>query len=224
MNFGEQSPFISKSNRGGRGIGVRLWKSLEYFSNYLEKDFSTELPVDGIMLLQQYIKAPQPFIIRCEFVGGKFLYAVKVNTSEGFELCPADNCSQIQNFKTNFEIMREYDNHPIIQQYETFLKSNSIEVCGIEFIKDEHGQIWTIDVNTNTNYNLAAEQKFFGKMTAMCQITSFLCNELYKQSNSASQHTRKWSWLNVHRYFTTTAVLGCMYRRVSDTLRRTRSE
>ncbi len=52
-----------------------------------------EEPIDGITLIQQYIEAPEPYITRCEFVGGQFVYAVKVDTSEGFELCPADACS-----------------------------------------------------------------------------------------------------------------------------------
>lgn len=35
----------------------------------------------------------QPFIARAEFVGGRFVYAVRVDTSAGsFELCPADAC------------------------------------------------------------------------------------------------------------------------------------
>jgi hypothetical protein len=29
-----------------------------------------------------------PLITRAEFVGGKFIYAVEVDTSGGFELCP----------------------------------------------------------------------------------------------------------------------------------------
>ena len=48
--------------------------------------------VDGIMLVQRYIKAPQPSITRVEFVGNRLLYAVRVDTSQGFELCPADAC------------------------------------------------------------------------------------------------------------------------------------
>ena len=32
-------------------------------------------------------------ITRAEFVGGRFLYAVEVDTSSGFELCPADACT-----------------------------------------------------------------------------------------------------------------------------------
>ena len=42
--------------------------------------------------MQRYIRAPEPFITRVEFVGGRFLYAVRVDTSQGFELCPADQC------------------------------------------------------------------------------------------------------------------------------------
>ena len=52
-----------------------------------------EAPVDGMHLLQEYVRAPRPFITRAEFVGGRFLYAVEVDTSDGFELCPADACA-----------------------------------------------------------------------------------------------------------------------------------
>ena len=45
------------------------------------------------MLVQEYVAAPEPFITRAEFVGGRFLYALRVDTSEGFELCPADICT-----------------------------------------------------------------------------------------------------------------------------------
>ena len=51
-------------------------------------------PIDGLHLLQQYVQARRtPVITRAEFVGGKFMYAVEVDTSEGFELCPADVCA-----------------------------------------------------------------------------------------------------------------------------------
>ena len=52
-----------------------------------------EPPVDGVALVQEYIAAPAPFITRAEFIGGRFLYAVRVDTSLGFELCPADACA-----------------------------------------------------------------------------------------------------------------------------------
>jgi hypothetical protein len=78
--------FITKHNRAGKGLGVRLFHSAERSRIRAQPVF--EDSVDGVTLVQEYIKAPEPFITRVEFVGGKFLYAVKVDTTLGFELCP----------------------------------------------------------------------------------------------------------------------------------------
>src|ERR1700757_1701644 len=85
-------PFILKPNRGGKALGVRLFHSPGALSGYLESP-DYESPVDGLHLLQQYVRAPVPLITRAEFIGGRFMYAVEVDTSEGFELCPADACA-----------------------------------------------------------------------------------------------------------------------------------
>ena len=175
--------FITKHNRAGKGLGVQLFHSIEGLKGYLEgSDF--EEPVDGITLIQEYIKAPEPFITRCEFVGGKFVYAVQVDTSEGFELCPADACQIGDLFcpvgeeveeKPKFQIVQDF-NDPIIEKYEAFLKENQITVAGIEFIRNEAGDIFTYDVNTNTNYNSDAEQAA-GKY-GMLELAKFLGSKL----------------------------------------------
>ncbi|MDJ1371537.1 ATP-grasp domain-containing protein [Gulosibacter molinativorax] len=86
-------PFITKHNQGGKGLGVRRFESYEEFDAYVASD-EFEEPVDGITLLQEYVVTAEPFITRAEFVGGKFLYAVRVDTSAGsFELCPAEACA-----------------------------------------------------------------------------------------------------------------------------------
>ena len=85
-------PVILKPNRGGKGLGVQLFLSSDSLAAYLAGD-AYEAPVDGLHLLQEYVRAPRPFITRAEFVGGRFLYAVEVDTSDGFELCPADACA-----------------------------------------------------------------------------------------------------------------------------------
>src|SRR5205807_6059086 len=85
-------PLILKPNRGGKGLGVRLFHTAEALAQYIDSaDY--EAPIDGLYLLQQYVRAPDPLITRAEFIGGRFLYAVEVDTSEGFELCPADQCA-----------------------------------------------------------------------------------------------------------------------------------
>ena len=182
--LGEGS-FITKHNRAGKGLGVRLFHSLEALREYVDGP-SFEEPVDGVTLIQQYIKAPKPFITRCEFINGKFLYAVKVDTSEGFELCPADACqiddlfcpageSNVVDAQPKFEIIEGF-NDPIIEKYERFLKDNNIKVAGIEFIRNDEGEIFTYDVNTNTNYNADAE-KIAGKF-GMLELAKVLKEEL----------------------------------------------
>ncbi len=84
-------PFITKHNRAGKGLGVRLFQSVDALADYVRGP-EFEDSVDGITLVQQYIRSPEPFITRVEFIGGQFLYAVRVDTSLGFELCPADVC------------------------------------------------------------------------------------------------------------------------------------
>ncbi|MUK89365.1 alpha-L-glutamate ligase [Ornithinibacillus sp. L9] len=175
--------FITKHNRAGKGLGVQLFHSIEALQAYVEGP-TFEPSIDGITLIQEYIQAPEPYIIRCEFVGGKFIYAVRVDTSEGFELCPADACTIDDLFcpvgeeveeKPKFEIMEDFDD-PIIYKYEKFLKENHIDVAGIEFIRNQNGDIYTYDVNTNTNYNSDAEAKA-GKY-GMLELAKFLGSQL----------------------------------------------
>ncbi|BBK32650.1 carbamoyl-phosphate synthase L subunit-like protein [Stella humosa] len=165
-------PVILKHNRAGKGLGVRLLLSREAVDQHLESaDF--EEPIDGITLVQRYIEAPEPFITRVEFIGGRFHYAVRVDTSEGFELCPADQCridaadaASADAFAAcpatapsdKFRIVENFT-HPLIPAWERFLAANDIGVAGIEFIVDRQGRSWTYDVNTNTNYNPDAEAR-----------------------------------------------------------------
>ncbi|MDQ0429776.1 hypothetical protein QOZ98_002604 [Planomicrobium stackebrandtii] len=175
--------FITKHNRAGKGLGVRLFHSHEALREYVEGS-EFEPSIDGITLIQEYIQAPEPFITRCEFVGGKFVYAVQVDTSEGFELCPADACRIDDLFcpvgeeveeKPKFQVIQGFDD-PILKKYEAFLQQNNINVAGIEFIRNAAGDIFTYDVNTNTNYNADAEAEA-GKF-GMLELAKFLEKEL----------------------------------------------
>ncbi|MFT4632148.1 MAG: hypothetical protein ACJARY_001031 [Candidatus Azotimanducaceae bacterium] len=172
--------FITKHNRAGKGQGVYLFHSIEELQNYVDGPNFDE-PVDGITLVQQYIQSPEPFIIRHEFIGGKFLYAVKVDTSAGFELCPADACSIEDMFcptgelKTKFEVLTNY-RPEFIGRYEAFLQQNNIQIAGIEAIQDAQGNSYAYDVNTNTNYNSDAEAQ--ANQFAMLEIAKYLEKQL----------------------------------------------
>lgn len=167
-------PFITKHNRAGKGLGVRLFYSLVALEEHLESS-AFEPSVDGITLIQEYIKAPEPFITRMEFIGQKFVYAVRVDTSEGFELCPADVC-QIGDLacpatpesgpRPKFELIPDFE-HPLIPKVEALLREQGVHVAGAEFISDEAGRCFVYDLNTNTNYNSAAEERAGGRLTGM---------------------------------------------------------
>ena len=171
-------PFITKHNRAGKGLGVRLFQTVESLKSYIHSP-EFEEPVDGITLIQEYIQSPNSSITRAEFVGGKYVYSVRVDTSEGFELCPADAC-QVgdlycpvgeEEVRPKFEIIEEVDRE-LIERYEAFLKAVKIDVAGIEFIKNAAGEIFTYDVNTNTNYNADAEAK--AEKYGMLELAKFL--------------------------------------------------
>ena len=140
-----KAAFILKPNRGGKGLGVRLFHTADALAGYLDgPDY--EPPVDGLHLLQQYVRAPVPLITRAEFVGGRFMYAVEVDTSDGFELCPADVCAVGDAFcpagartpRAKFTIIDDIE-ADLKRRYEAFLAANDIGVAGIEFIADSAG-------------------------------------------------------------------------------------
>jgi len=183
-------PFILKPNRGGKGLGVRLFHTVEALADYLDgPDY--EPPVDGLHLLQQYIRAPVPLITRAEFVGGRFMYAVEVDTSDGFELCPADVCAVGDAFwpagsaepdqpRAKFTIVDDID-AALKRRYEAFLTANDIGVAGIELVTDLAGTVYTYDVNTNTNYNPDAEA--VAGRSAMTALARFLGGELKRAAS-----------------------------------------
>ena len=175
--------FITKHNRAGKGLGVKLFDSVDTLARHVQSP-AFEDSVDGITLIQEYIEAPEPFITRVEFVGGDLLYAVRVDTSLGFELCPADVCQVGDAFcpagesaapAPRFRIVPGFSD-PIVERYRRFLAANGIGIAGIEFIVDRRGRLYTYDVNTNTNYNADAEREagVFGMRT----IAGYLGREL----------------------------------------------
>jgi hypothetical protein len=182
-----KGPFITKHNRAGKGLGVKLFQNVDALTAHVDSA-AFEDSVDGITLIQEYIRAPEPYVTRVEFVGGRFLYAVRVDTSLGFELCPADVCEVDDAFcpvgetpanqtGPRFQIVCDFT-HPIIERYRRFIADNGVGIAGIEFITDASGEMYTYDVNTNTNYNSAAEAA--AGIYGMRAIATYLGGELRK--------------------------------------------
>ena len=176
-----EDAFITKHNRAGKGLGVRLHEDIEALIEHLDSD-DFEPSVDGITLVQEYVRAPTPHITRVEYIGREFLYAVQVDTSEGFELCPAQSCEAgdaacpaSSGSSEKFAIVDGFD-HPLLNAYRGFMRSQQLDVAAFEFIVDRQGRAYTYDINTNTNYNAAAEAR--AGRSGMKALARYLAEEL----------------------------------------------
>ncbi|MGH7057243.1 MAG: ATP-grasp domain-containing protein [Acetobacteraceae bacterium] len=178
-------PLILKHNRAGKGLGVRLVASEEALPEALAAPEGVA-PRDGIWLVQRYVRAPGSFITRAEFVGGRFLYAVRVDTSEGFELCPSDQCQVAENLSPKarapgekFKVVEGFRS-PLVPRLERFLAENDIGIGAVEFVTDETGAPFVYDVNTNTNYNAEAERRV--GVSGMAAIARHLTRLLHEEA------------------------------------------
>jgi hypothetical protein len=154
-------PFITKHNRGGKGLGIELFHSATQLAHHLD-DGSFDLGPDGKVILQQYIVAPEPFITRVEIVGGRFLYAMRSATTGGFELCPSDACQvpkagpdvcPADGGGSKFSLSPLTADDPLVASYVRLCQAEGIELAGIEFIEDHEGRRYTYDINGTTNYS-----------------------------------------------------------------------
>ena len=78
-------------------------------------------------------------------------------------------------------------------------RDNGIGIAGIEFITDRNGELYTYDVNTNTNYNSDAERD--AGMYGMRAIASYLGDELRaldRQPAGPSARPRRSASANPH--------------------------
>ena len=165
-------PIIIKHNRAGMGLGVKLFHNIGELKDYIYGD-NFENSVDGIILIQSYIFSPDSSIIRVEFVDKKFLYAVKVNTESGFELCPADECnfdvfdlnnkeSLSSKSKSKFKIIENFLSfsfaNNIIKKMQELMHNVGIDIASFEIILDKNNDFFVYDINVNTNYNSTAEK------------------------------------------------------------------
>ncbi|GAA4415014.1 glutathione synthase [Georgenia halophila] len=162
------TPFVTKHNQGGKGLGIRRFDDVADLAEYVRSE-EFEEPQDGITLIQEYVPPADGSITRVELVGGEFVYAIRADTVRGgFQLCPADACEidpdtgkpvippgatlAPEPGQSLFSLREGFD-HPIVEQYLEFLRRVGVEIAGIEFIKTIDGRLLTYDVNTNTNYN-----------------------------------------------------------------------
>ncbi|MBI1985470.1 MAG: hypothetical protein HYS64_02095, partial [Rhodospirillales bacterium] len=70
-----------------------------------------------------------------------------------------------------FEILKDF-RPPFLKRMQQVMAENDIHVAGFEFILDAAGDAYVYDINTNTNYNSAAEKR--AGVSAMERLADYL--------------------------------------------------
>lgn len=170
-------PFILKHNCSGKGLGVKKFEDFHEFQGFLwnnEEINNYPVPSDGIILFQEYIESEKPQILRMEFIGREFVYALYSNTSYGFQLCPADTCQvgdgdenkdkvdkqKLFTLLPKQEIDKDMKLKELMEKYKLFMQENNIDVAAFESILcKQTGQWITYDVNPTTHYSPAIKEQ-----------------------------------------------------------------
>lgn len=160
-------PVMTKANIGGSGAGILLFHHMDELQQALARN-AVQLGVDQTLLLQEYHPAAGGFIVRVEFLDGRFLYAIKVESDPeaGFNLCPADVCEIPAPETKAFEASFCPVNAPAKRKIEAFeppadaiadvlriAKAGNFDVGGIEYlISARDGQRYIYDINALSNF------------------------------------------------------------------------
>jgi glutathione synthase/RimK-type ligase-like ATP-grasp enzyme len=143
-------PLLAKANLGGSGAGIVRYSSREELEQSI-KDGTVPESVDNVLLVQDYVPPRGGSILRVETLGGRFLYAIEVESSgTNFDLCPADACAV-----TRGPIrMAAVDPGPeLIAAAEKIAQAAGLDVGGVEVVIDDRdGAARFYDINALSNF------------------------------------------------------------------------
>jgi glutathione synthase/RimK-type ligase-like ATP-grasp enzyme len=149
---GMRFPLLVKANIGGSGAGIVRYQSRDELVASIAAGTVPD-SIDKVLLLQDYTPARGGSIIRMETLGGRFLYAIEVESSgDTFDLCPADACVAAPGRAAIG--MRAIDPGPqLIEAAERIAQKVGLDVGGVEvLIDDRDGSARFYDINALSNF------------------------------------------------------------------------
>lgn len=158
-----QWPALLKPEQGGSGARMFLVESIAEVRQLLATQPDLWLP-DNLLLLQQRIPYDtERGIVRMEFIDGELLYAMRVVSHGGFNLCPSETCNPEdgEGGACALPIAAaptrpvEFFPYPEVSQVAVeagrrIVRAAGIDVGGIEYIERDEGPCF-YDINANSN-------------------------------------------------------------------------
>ena len=143
-------PVMVKGDIGGSGAGMARYDTLEELTAFADEQ-GTPAGLNGVTLVQEYVPAADGRVIRCETLGGRFLYAIALDgAGSTFDLCPADVCMVD---KPSVTISAFEPPPEIIRAVEAAAQAARLDVGGVEYMVDERdGTPRFYDLNALSNF------------------------------------------------------------------------
>jgi glutathione synthase/RimK-type ligase-like ATP-grasp enzyme len=145
-------PLLVKANIGGSGAGIVRYSSREELAASVAANTVPD-SMDKVLLLQDYAPSSGGSIIRMETLGGKFLYAIEVESGgDNFDLCPADACVAAPG-RTAIRMAAVDPGAELIDAAERIAQAAGLDVGGVEvLIDDRDGVPRFYDINALSNF------------------------------------------------------------------------
>jgi len=144
-------PLVLKVNIGGSGAGIVRYDDRATLAEAVAERFLPD-SVDKVLLVQDFVPAADGRIIRLETLGGRFLYAIEIDTGEAFDLCPAEACIAAPG--RDAIRMAVVDPGPdLIQAAERIAQAVGLDVGGVEVVIDARDGVPRFyDINALSNF------------------------------------------------------------------------
>lgn len=145
-------PLLVKANIGGSGAGIVRYGSAEELARSVDEG-SVPDSVDKVLLIQDYVPPRGGTILRIETLGGKYLYAIEVESGgESFDLCPADACL-VQPGRKAIGMRAVTPSTSIVVAAEQVAQAVGMDIGGVEVVIDDRdGAARFYDINALSNF------------------------------------------------------------------------
>jgi glutathione synthase/RimK-type ligase-like ATP-grasp enzyme len=145
-------PLLVKANIGGSGAGIVRYSSEDELQASIAEG-SVPGSVDSVLLVQDYVPARGGTIARVETLGGRFLYAIEVETGgDSFDLCPADACLA-QPGRAAVRMTEAIPPPELVEASERIARAAGLDVGGVEYLIDDRDGIARFyDINALSNF------------------------------------------------------------------------
>ena len=145
-------PLLIKTNIGGSGAGIVRYSSSDELRASIA-DRTVPQSVDQVLLVQDYVPPRGGTILRIETLGGRFLYAIEVESGgESFDLCPADACVA-QPGRKPVRMTAITPSPELIDVAERIARAAGLDLGSVEVVIDDRdGTPRFYDINAMSNF------------------------------------------------------------------------